>query len=120
MEPIFGFFIYGIFAIIVSIVAGKRFGALKGIAYFVVMCIGSFFIVVITSNITQGNGLVAGFMAFIPVLLALITALAMNTDENAAIKNGESLAFKKCPFCAEAIRKEAIKCKHCGSDIHSK
>lgn len=23
----------------------------------------------------------------------------------------------KCPFCAEEIRKDAIKCKHCQSDI---
>lgn len=26
---------------------------------------------------------------------------------------------KKCPFCAELINKDAIKCKHCGSDIDS-
>ncbi len=33
------------------------------------------------------------------------TAIFMESDE------------KKCPFCAEMIKKEAIKCKHCQSDI---
>ena len=26
---------------------------------------------------------------------------------------------KSCPFCAEPIRAEAIKCKHCGSELPS-
>lgn len=26
---------------------------------------------------------------------------------------------KECPFCAEIIKKKAIKCKHCGADIQA-
>lgn len=37
---------------------------------------------------------------------------------NAPVTEAESAgALRKCPFCAENVRAEAIKCRHCSSDI---
>jgi len=36
---------------------------------------------------------------------------------NESLKKGPA---KKCPFCAEEIREEAIKCKHCGEMLQKK
>ncbi len=37
--------------------------------------------------------------------------------DNKSNEATSSAAIKKCPYCAEEILLEAIKCKHCGSDI---
>lgn len=64
-------------------------------------------------------------LGFIFPVLGIIAALVVGpptrkVDEQgraAAVALGESADYRKCPFCAEAIRKEAVKCRYCQSDV---
>jgi DNA-directed RNA polymerase subunit RPC12/RpoP len=49
---------------------------------------------------------------FLGWIIALVWAVSGEKAEN--IKESDLV---KCPYCAEKILREAIKCKHCGSDL---
>lgn len=49
-----------------------------------------------------------------PLLAGIFLLISSDISEQEALKDGE---LKKCTFCAESIKKQAIKCKHCGADL---
>jgi uncharacterized membrane protein YeaQ/YmgE (transglycosylase-associated protein family) len=53
-------------------------------------------------------------------LIGVIVALCLQPArelEAARAERGLSNTLRKCPFCAEIIKKEATKCRYCGSEI---
>lgn len=74
-------------------------------------------------GVWAGNWGRSGFGYFLlaallsPLLGALILLVAGKKQavvETRAVESGE---LKKCPACAELVRAEARKCKHCGEEF---
>jgi hypothetical protein len=58
-----------------------------------------------------------GALAFLLSPIIAAVALAVIGEDQEATYEARDL--RKCPMCAELIKAEAVKCKHCGADIAS-
>jgi hypothetical protein len=64
-----------------------------------------------------GSEQAAGVGFFVPLIVAFVASVASRSGATMAAETGSYRGMRKCPQCAEAIRAEAIKCKHCGSEV---
>jgi hypothetical protein len=117
MEPIWGLIWFFGFAVLTAVIGyrKKRAGILFAMAGVAVGIVIGF----VVTGITAGQGYAGALSFFLGPVGALIAVLSARNGEQVAADGGEADGFKKCPFCAEAVRYEAIKCKHCGSAIHA-
>ena len=118
MNPLTWPVLFLVLCLLVSLIAKKK--GRSAVALFLVMSVGALPVVLLVSYMTGdmlNKGTYMGVAAFMCPVVGFFWALMTPNKAEMAQATGAYADMKKCPFCAESVRIEAIKCKHCGSSL---
>lgn len=118
MEPIYWVILYVLLTFLCVAIAAKR--GRSGVKYLVALLIAPFPLMFIASwalGDATNKGTVVALLAFALPIVGIFLAVFGESGQQVAVSKGEYGNYKKCPFCAESVRKEAVKCRHCQSDL---
>lgn len=121
MEPIHWLIAFLILCVLISFIASKK--GRSGPLLFLAMAAPPVPLMLLISfmlgNNMEAKPLAMWVAAFLCPVVGFFWAIMAKNKEQMAVETGNYGDMKKCPFCAEPVRKEAIKCKHCSSELQA-
>jgi hypothetical protein len=98
-----------------------RLDSTLGIAFAILgLIVAAFSALVARRAASKGKSAIAFFFLSLlisPLITWLIVESLAEQVSSKQFSAEDQNEYKLCPFCAEPVRAQAIKCKHCGSEI---
>ena len=121
MQEIHWVILFLVTCVLVSLIATKK--GRSGMTLFACIVLAPLPLIIAVSYALGANMEAKGpamlAVSFLCPVVGFFWAIMTPNKDEMVVLRGEYGGLRKCPFCAESVRKEAVKCKHCGSELRA-